>query len=209
MKIFCVGRNYALHASELGSPVPEEPIIFLKPASALLRGGGSLIYPSFTHDLQHEVELVLRIATWGKDIALADAGQYYDAIGVGIDMTARDLQNALKDKGLPWEKCKAFDGSAPVSERFIDIAQFEDVSNLDFRIEKNGQVVQSGNSSNMLFSFDQLISHISGFFTLEPGDLVFTGTPEGVGPVTVGDTLECFVGEQAMLQVEIHGRQPH
>ena len=206
MKIFCVGRNYAKHARELGSPVPDEPIIFLKPASALLRGGGSFVYPSFTHELHHEVELVLRIARWGKDIVLAEAGDYYDALGIGIDLTARDLQDALKSKGLPWEKCKAFDGSAPVSESFISLASFADLANIDFRIEKNGQLVQSGNSRNMLFGFKDLVSHISKFFTLEPGDLVFTGTPEGVGPVQVGDVLECFLGNRAMLQLEIHGR---
>ncbi len=151
-------------------------------------------------------ELVLRIARWGKDIAPAEAGDYYDALGIGIDLTARDLQNALKSKGLPWEKCKAFDGSAPVSEAFISLASFTDLADIDFRIEKNGQLVQSGNSRNMLFGFKDLVSHISKFFTLEPGDLVFTGTPEGVGPVQVGDVLECFLGNRAMLQLEIHGR---
>lgn len=207
MKILCVGRNYAEHARELGNSVPDEPIIFLKPSTALLRGGGPLAYPAFTSDLHHEVELVLRIATWGKDIELAEAAGHYDAIGIGIDLTARDLQQALKTKGHPWEKAKAFDGSAPVSEQFLDLAKFDDLDNITFRLEINGKVVQSGNSADMLFGFDQLVSHISTFFTLEPGDLVFTGTPAGVGPVSVGDTLECFLADRAMLQLDIHARQ--
>jgi len=201
MKIICIGRNYAAHARELQNPVPEEPVIFLKPASALLPPGASLRYPEFTKDLQYECEIVLQICRQGKDIPPEAAHAYFERWTVGIDFTARDLQQALKKKGLPWELAKAFDGSAAVGT-FIP-CNAGSGGNATFSLQQNGMEMQSGNTSDMLFSFEKTIHFASRYFTLDPGDLIFTGTPEGVGPVHPSDRLECFLDGQRLLQVAI------
>lgn len=203
MKIICIGRNYAAHAAEMKSEVPQEPVYFMKPDTAILPKRNPFYYPDFTTDLHHEVELVLRICKLGKSIHVDHAHKYYDAIGIGIDFTARDVQATCKAKGLPWEKAKAFDHSAPLSEEFIPKEEFEDLNDIGFRLEKNGEVVQDGNTKDLLFNFDQLISYLSGFVTLKIGDLIFTGTPEGVGSVQIGDQLECFIGDRSMLRFNV------
>lgn len=203
MKIICIGRNYADHAKELNNPIPKEPVIFLKPDSALIPKRNPFYYPNFTKDLHHEVELVLRISRLGKKIEPRFAYKYYDAIGIGIDFTARDIQKQCKDKGLPWEKAKAFDCSAPLGEKFIPIDEFEDINNINFSMQRNGEVVQAGNTKDLLFNFDELISHVSQYFMLKMGDLIYTGTPAGVGPVQIGDRLECFIEDDMMLKVDV------
>ncbi len=197
MKILCIGRNYAAHAAELGNAVPEEPVVFCKPDSALLGRNLPFVIPSFTNDVHHEIELVLRIGKVGKHIEPRFAHKYIDAVTVGIDFTARDLQSELKSKGLPWEKAKGFDGSAVVG-RFVSADQL-DLSNLRFSLTKNGVPVQSGHSQNMLHSFADIISYVSRYFTLKTGDLIFTGTPEGVGPIHPGDVLEGYLGETSLF----------
>lgn len=204
MKIICIGRNYADHAKELGNKVPSEPVIFLKPETALIPKGHPFHYPSFTKDLHYETELIVKIARNGKKIEEQFAHKYYDSIGIGIDFTARDIQSELKAKGLPWEKAKGWDYSAPVSQEFISINDFKNVHDIEFGLKKNDIWVQQGMSSDMLFSIDQLISNISKYFTLKMGDLIFTGTPEGVGPVKIGDKLEAFIGDKSMLSLTIH-----
>ena len=204
MKIICVGRNYVAHAEELGNRVPGEPVIFMKPQTALLPKGHPFFYPSFTSDLHYEVELVVKINRNGKKIEERFAHRYYDSIGIGIDFTARDLQTELKAKGLPWEKAKAWDFSAPLSEDFITLSSFEDISNIEFGLKKNGEWVQRGSSDLMIFSIDRLIAHISEYFTLKMGDLIFTGTPAGVGPVIIGDRLEAYIGSRKMLELLVH-----
>ncbi len=203
MKIICIGRNYAAHAKELGNQIPSEPVFFLKPDSALLPKRNPLYYPEFTKDLHYECEVVLRISRLGKHIEERFAHTYIDAVGIGIDFTARDVQQQCKDKGLPWEKAKAFDGSAPVSQEFMPIDEIKDLNNLNFSLIKNGTTVQHGNTSQMLFPFDQIIAYVSQFMTLKIGDLIFTGTPEGVGPVQIGDNLEAYIEDQKMLTVNI------
>ncbi len=203
MKIICVGRNYAKHARELNNPVPEQPIIFLKPETALIPKGHPFFYPNFTKDLHHEVELVVRINRVGKHIAAEHAHKYYDEIGIGVDFTARDVQQQCKEKGHPWERAKAFDHSAPVSRKFAKVSQLPNPGAIQFRLEKNGQTVQEGNSADMIFSIPQLIEDVSKFMTLKIGDLIFTGTPEGVGPVQVGDKLEAFLENQSLLKFDI------
>ena len=202
MKIICIGRNYANHAKELNNPVPQEPIFFLKPDVALLKNGGDFYYPSFTKEIHYECELVIRIDKIGKHIKEAFAPKYYSSISLGIDFTARDLQEECKQKGMPWEKAKAFEHSAPMSDLFLPVADF-DLNNLSFSLQKNGEVVQRGNSSDMIFHIDQIIAYVSQFFTLKTGDLIFTGTPEGVGPIQIGDQLEGFIGEQKMFSFQI------
>lgn len=202
MKIICIGRNYAEHAKEMNQPVPSEPVIFMKPETAVLKDNAPFFYPEFTKDLHHEVELVLKISKMGRHIAPEFAGRYYDEIGIGIDFTARDLQAKFKEKGLPWEKAKAFDGSAPLG-KFLPKTQFAAMNAIGFHLNVNGKTVQKGNTKDLLFSFDQLIAHVSQFFTLKTGDLIFTGTPEGVGPVKTGDRLEAFIGESKLLDFEI------
>lgn len=199
MKIICIGRNYAAHAAEMKSEVPKEPVFFLKPDTAILPKRNPFYYPDFTQDLHHEVELVLHISKIGKSIEQKHAHKYYDAIGIGIDFTARDVQAECKKKGLPWEKAKAFDNAAPISEDFIPISEFENLNNINFRLEINNEVVQQGNTANLLFSFDELISYVSKYFTLKIGDLIFTGTPEGVGPVAINDKLACYIENKLML----------
>lgn len=202
MKIICVGRNYAAHASELNNPVPEEPVLFMKPDTAIPQARTPFYIPEFSGDVHHEVELVLKINKMGKNIDEKFASNYYSEIAVGIDFTARDLQNKLKEKGLPWEKAKAFDGSAPVSA-FIKVEEFADKKNINFKLLKNKEVVQNGNTKEMIFNFDKLISYISKFFTLKKGDLIFTGTPSGVGKVNAGDKLEAFIEDKLMLKVNV------
>lgn len=192
MKIICVGRNYAEHARELNNEVPADPVIFMKPETALILPRQPFFYPDFSKDIHHEIELVVRINRLGKHIEPQFAHRYYNEVALGIDFTARDLQQQLKEKGLPWEKAKAFDGSACVGE-WISVDTFGDIQQLNFYLTRNGEMVQTGNTSQMLFSVNHLISYISTFFTLKIGDLIFTGTPSGVGPVHIGDTLEGFL----------------
>jgi 2-keto-4-pentenoate hydratase/2-oxohepta-3-ene-1,7-dioic acid hydratase in catechol pathway len=202
MKIICIGRNYAEHAKELNNAVPKEPVFFMKPDTALLIRNRPFYYPDFTHDLHYECELVLKICKLGRHISEKFAPTYYDAIGIGIDFTARDLQQQAKEKGLPWEKAKAFDFSAPIS-RFIPVSEFKDLNNIHFTLHLNGQTVQEGNSSDMIFSFDKIISYVSQFVTLRTGDYIFTGTPAGVGPVKIGDKMEAFIEGEKLLKVEV------
>ena len=204
MKIICIGRNYADHAKELGNKTPDEPVIFLKPETALIPKGHPFHFPAFTNDLHYEIELVVKISRNGKKIEEQFARKYYNSIGIGIDFTARDVQSELKAKGLPWEKAKGWDFSAPVSQEFINIADFPDVNDIQFGLKKNGDWVQQGKSSDMLFNIDQLIAHISKYFTLKMGDLIFTGTPAGVGSVKIGDKLEAFIGDKKMLSITVH-----
>jgi acylpyruvate hydrolase len=202
MKILAVGRNYVEHIKELENEKPEEPVIFSKPDTALIKNNGAFYYPSFSSDVHHEVEILLKISKEGKNIDPKFAHKYYEEIGIGIDFTARDLQSKLKEKGLPWELAKAFDGSAPISE-FVPKTNFNDLQNLDFSLRVNGEERQKGNTSLMLFKFDYIISYISRFITLKKGDIIFTGTPKGVSPVKIGDKLEAFIGPQKFLEVEI------
>jgi acylpyruvate hydrolase len=203
MKIICIGRNYADHAKEMNAAVPENPVFFLKPDTALLPKRHPFYYPDFTKDLHYECEVVVRIGKLGKNIAPKFAHTYYDEIGLGIDFTARDLQQICKDKSLPWEMAKAFDHSAPVSEDFIPKTELGDLNQLGFSLQKNGETVQQGNTSDMLFNIDQIIAYVSQFMTLKIGDLIFTGTPAGVGPVQVGDTLTGFIGAHEMFALRI------
>lgn len=198
MKIICIGRNYVNHAKELGNPVPDEPVVFIKPDSATLQTEKPFFIPEFTQDVHHELEIVVKINRVGKHIQQKFAHKYYNSISVGIDFTARDLQAKLKAKGLPWEKAKAFDGSAPVG-KFIKLSDSQDIGNIDFSLTKNGELVQQGNTKEMMFSVDQIIEHVSKYFTLKIGDLIYTGTPSGVGRVEMGDTLDAFIGDQKLL----------
>lgn len=202
MKIFCIGRNYVEHAKELNNPIPAEPVVFMKPATALLRENQPFYIPDFSNDVHFEVELVLRVSKNGKAISPEFASNYFDAIGLGIDFTARDLQSVCKAKGLPWEKAKAFDHSAVIGE-FIPLENFDLSKGISFKLLKNGSVVQDGHSSDMLFDFESLIVHLSKYFTLQKGDLIYTGTPAGVGPIAIGDHLEGFIGEAKMFYVDI------
>lgn len=202
MKIICVGRNYAEHAKELGNEIPTEPVIFMKPKSALLQSHTPFYYPEFTNELNYECELVLRVCKNGKYIQERHASNYYNAITTGIDFTARDIQNQLREKGLPWEKAKAFDNSAAIG-KFIDITPGFNKKNINFSFYKNKELVQQGNSGNMIFSFDVIIEHISNYFSLNIGDLIFTGTPAGVGECVVGDELEAFIEKEMLLKMEI------
>jgi 2-keto-4-pentenoate hydratase/2-oxohepta-3-ene-1,7-dioic acid hydratase in catechol pathway len=200
MKIICIGRNYAGHAKEMKSELPSEPVFFMKPETALLREK-DFYYPDFTKDLHHEVEIVLRISKNGKHIREEFAYNYYNEIGVGIDFTARDLQQKCKEKGLPWEKAKAFDHAAPIGT-FLPKERFQ-VNDISFSLKVNGQTRQSGNTKDLIFSNEKVIAYVSQFVTLKTGDLIFTGTPEGVGAVQKGDVLEAYIGDQKMLQLNI------
>ena len=202
MKIFCVGRNYADHAKELGNDIPDEPVVFLKPKSALLQPHMPFYYPEFTNELHYEVELVLRISKNGKYIQEKHASKYYNAVTVGIDFTARDVQRDLQEKGLPWEKAKGWDNSAAVG-KFIDIKPEMNLDDINFCLYNNKELVQQGNSSEMIFHFNQIIANISQYFSLNIGDLVFTGTPKGVGECVVGDQLEAFIEDESLLEVAV------
>lgn len=202
MKIICIGRNYADHAKEMKAEVPAVPIFFLKPDTALLKDGNHFYYPEFTKDLHYECELVVKIDKVGKNISEKFAPKYYSKISLGIDFTARDLQQICKEKGLPWEIAKAFEHSAPLSNKFIDLSKL-DFKNLSFELIKNGESVQVGHTSDMLFSIDQIIAYISKFMTLKIGDLIFTGTPAGVGPVQIGDKLEGYLDKTKMFEFNV------
>lgn len=197
MKIICIGRNYADHIAELNNDKPDEPVIFMKPDSSILRKNRPFFIPSFSSDLHHEVELVIKIDRLGKNISKKYATRYYSSIGLGIDFTARDLQNKLKDKGLPWEKAKAFDYSAVISDEFIPVNELPE--KINFRLDINGEIRQQGNSGLMIFHFDELISNISKYFTLKTGDLIYTGTPAGVGPVKINDRLQGYINDKLMF----------
>lgn len=202
MKIFCVGRNFAAHADELGNNIPDEPVIFMKPKSALLQPHAPFYYPEFTNELHYECELVLRISKNGKYIQDKFAGKYYDAITTGIDFTARDIQNELKTKGLPWEKAKAWDNSAVIG-KWTPLTEIKNRREIDFSLYKNKELVQQGNSSQMIYDFDSIVSYISNFFSVNIGDVIFTGTPAGVGEVVVGDELEGTLENESMFKLEI------
>jgi 2-keto-4-pentenoate hydratase/2-oxohepta-3-ene-1,7-dioic acid hydratase in catechol pathway len=203
MKIICIGRNYVEHARELNNPLPKSPVFFLKPDTALLIKNRPFYYPDFSHDIHYETELVLKICKVGKSIPEQFAADFFDQVGLGIDFTARDLQQQCKEKGLPWEIAKGFDYSAPVSDHFIPKEQLPDLQNIQFHLMLNGVKVQDGKSSDMIFSFEKIISYVSGFITLRTGDLIFTGTPAGVGPVKIGDQLEAFLENKKMLSCSI------
>ncbi len=202
MKIICIGRNYIAHANELNNPLPTEPVFFLKPETALIRAGLPFFYPDFSNDIHYEVEFVVRICKLGKHIQEKFAHKYYKEFSVGIDFTARDLQEKCKKNGLPWEISKAFDASAPVGE-FVNKSEFKDFNDIDFSLEINGNTVQKGNTGMMIFSIDKIISYVSSFVTLKIGDLIFTGTPAGVGPVNKGDKLTAYLQNKQLLEVNV------
>lgn len=202
MKIFCVGRNYVEHAKELGNAVPEEPVIFMKPKSALLQSHTPFYYPEFSNELHYEIELVLRVCKNGKYVSERQANKYYNAISVGIDFTARDIQAELKKKGLPWEKAKAWDNSAVLGQ-WKELTPDLLKKPVHFSLKKNGEDAQTGVTTDMIFTFDQIVSHISNYFSLNIGDLIYTGTPAGVGECVVGDILEGFFEQERLFELEI------
>ncbi|UII25685.1 fumarylacetoacetate hydrolase family protein [Fulvivirga maritima] len=202
MKILAVGRNYVEHIEELNNERPDEPVIFTKPDTALLRDNAPFFYPEFSKDIHYEVELVLRISKEGKNIQEKFAHKYYQEIGIGVDFTARDLQQKAKEKGLPWALAKGFNGSAPISD-FLPKEKFNDLNNINFSLTLNDEVRQQGNTSLMLFSFDYIISYISQFFTLKQGDMIFTGTPKGVGHVEIGNKLAAYIEDEKLLEFEV------
>lgn len=202
MKIICIGRNYVKHAQELQHDVPTEPVFFMKPDSALLLDNKPFFIPDFSKEIHHEIELVIKISRLGKNIEAKFAPRYYDEIGLGIDFTARDVQRQLIEKGLPWEKAKAFDSSA-VLGKFIAKEELGDLGKILFSLKRNGEVVQSGDSQLMIFPFDTIIEHVSKYVTLKIGDLIYTGTPAGVGPVAIDDRLEGFIGVKRMFDIQV------
>lgn len=203
MKIICIGRNYSDHVKELNNKKPTEPVVFCKPDTALLRNNDPFFIPDFSNDVHHEVELVVKINRLGKNIQPKFAHKYYDEIGLGIDFTARDLQNSLREKGLPWEKSKAFDSSAAISKKFINKKDLKDLSNLEFSLNINDQQVQAGNSNQMMYNIEELICYVSKYFTLKIGDLIYTGTPAGVAPVKINDRLTGFIEDQKMFDFRV------
>ena len=203
MKIIAIGRNYAEHIKELNNERPDEPVIFTKPETAVLKDGEAFYYPDFSQDIHHEVEIIIKISKMGKNIEEKFAHKYYDEVGIGIDFTARDIQSKLKAKGLPWDLAKGFNGSAPISDKFVPVAEFKNLADINFKLEVNGQLKQQGNTSLMLFPFAYIISYLSKFFTLKTGDLIYTGTPSGVGPVAVGDKLSAYIENDNMLEFEV------
>lgn len=202
MKIICIGRNYAEHAKEMNSSLPTKPIFFLKPDTALFKDNNPFYIPDFTSEMHYECELVVRINKVGKNIQEKFAQKYYDEIGLGLDFTARDLQQNCKEKGLPWEIAKGFDNSALISNKFIKI-DHDKINDLNFKLELNGQTVQEGNPNQMIFTIDQIIAYISQFITLKTGDLIFTGTPSGVGSISIGDELKGFIKGEEFFNLEI------
>ncbi|MGO1752310.1 MAG: fumarylacetoacetate hydrolase family protein [Psychroflexus sp.] len=203
MKIICIGRNYADHAAELKNEKPTEPVVFMKPDSALLSKKQPFVIPEFSEDVHHEVELLVRINRLGKHIQPKFAHKYYDQIGIGLDFTARDLQSELKEKGLPWEKAKSFDGAAVVSNQWLSVSDFENLNDINFTLEKNNEIVQQGNSSQMLWKIDEIISYVSQYFTLKIGDIIFTGTPKGVGQVKPDDKLIAKIENKELINLNI------
>ena len=202
MKIIAIGRNYAEHAKELNNPVPTVPVIFMKPDTAVLKDNKPFYHPEFSTDIHHEIELVLKVSKEGKHIAQKFAASYFDEIGLGVDFTARDIQQKHKEKGLPWELAKAFDNSAPIS-KFIPKSEFKDLSNLNLRLDLNDNTVQEGNTKDLLFSFEYIIAFVSQYITLKKGDLIFTGTPKGVGKVNIGDHLCGYLENKKLLDFHI------
>lgn len=202
MKIIAIGRNYAEHAKELNNPVPTSPVIFMKPDTALLKDNKPFYHPDFSQDVHHEIEVVLKISKEGKHISEKFAGSYFEEIALGIDFTARDIQQRHKEKGLPWELAKAFDNSAPVSN-FVSKTQFADMYNLNFNLDVNGESRQVGNTKDLIFSFEYLIAFVSRYITLKKGDLIYTGTPQGVAKVNIGDRLEGYLEGEKLLDFYI------
>lgn len=202
MKIICIGRNYVEHAKELNNPVPKKPVFFMKPDTAILQKHNPFFYPEFSSDIHYETELVLKISRNGRHIQEEFAHKYYDEIGIGIDFTARDIQAECKKKGLPWEIAKAFDQSAPLG-KFLSKSKFPDLSDINFSLKINDKSRQEGNSKDMIFSFDQIIAYVSQFITLKIGDLIFTGTPEGVGPAAINDKFEAFIEGEKLLEFNV------
>ena len=202
MKLICIGRNYAQHISELKNEKPSEPVIFLKPDTAILLKKQPFFIPDFSDEVHHEIEVLVKINRVGKHIDPKFAHKYYDQIGLGIDFTARDLQKKLKDKGLPWEKSKAFDGSAVVG-KWVSKSSFDDLSNLPFSLHKNNTIVQSSSTKDMLWTIDEIIAYVSQFFTLKIGDVIFTGTPSGVSRVQPDDTLKGYIGEDEFFSIKV------
>lgn len=202
MKVIAIGRNYAAHAKELNNPLPTSPVIFLKPDTAILKDNKPFYIPEFSSDIHYELEVVLKVCKEGKHIAEKFAANYFDEVGLGIDFTARDIQNIHKEKGLPWELAKAFDNSAAISH-FIPKSNIADLNDLQFELKINGETRQNGNTKNILFSFEKIIAFVSQYITLKKGDLIFTGTPEGVGQVHQGDKLEAWIGEEQFLNFDI------
>lgn len=203
MRIFAIGRNYAEHIQELNNERPDEPVIFTKPDTAIITGNAPFVHPDFSKDIHHEIELVLKIGKQAKNISRSEAIACIESIGLGVDFTARDLQQKAKDKGLPWDLAKGFDGSAPLSDTFFPVNHFSDLANINFSLEVDGQVRQIGNTSLMLFPFDYIISYLSVFFTLKPGDLIFTGTPKGVSAVKPGNRLTGFIENEKLLDFPV------
>lgn len=202
MKIICIGLNYRQHAMEMNRPVPSEPVVFLKPDSSLLKNNKPFFLPGFSSNIHYEVEVVIKIGRLGKGISPRFAHRYYDEVTVGIDITARDIQSRLFSENLSWELSKGFDGAAPVG-RFIPVSGIGDMGSLDFRLEINGKVVQKSNTSDMIFGFDEIVAYVSEFFTLKTGDLIFTGTPPGVGPLKKDDNLVAYLGDEPLLDFMI------
>ena len=202
MKLICIGRNYSNHIAELQNEKPTEPVVFLKPDTAILLKKQPFFIPDFSKNVQHEVEVLVKINRVGKYIAPEFAHKYYDQIGLGIDFTARDLQQTLKQKGLPWEKAKAFDGSAVIG-KWVSKRQFENLNNMSFSLKKNDTIVQSGNTKDMLWNVDGIISYVSQFFTLKIGDIIFTGTPSGVGPVQANDSLSGYIENEEFFNIKV------
>ena len=202
MKIICIGRNYAYHISELNNERPTEPVIFMKPDTAVVLKKFPFVLPEFSKDIHHEVEILVKINRVGKYIDKKFASNYYQEIGLGIDFTARDLQSKLKEKGLPWEIAKGFDGSAVIG-KFVDKSKFSSLSDINFELKKNNETAQQGNTSLMLWQIDELIAYVSQFFTLKIGDIIFTGTPKGVAAVTENDVLEGFIEGESMFKINV------
>ncbi len=202
MKIICIGRNYTEHARELNNPLPAEPVFFMKPDTSILKNNKPFFLPDFSNEIHHEVELVIKICKVGKSIAEKFAHRYYDEIGIGIDFTARDLQAKAKEKGLPWEIAKGFEGSAPLG-KFLSKKSFASLQSIHFHLDINEKTVQTGTSADMIFSFDRIVSYVSQFFPLKTGDLIYTGTPAGVGPVHTGDYLKAYIEDQCLLECKI------
>ena len=202
MKLICIGRNYSNHIAELQNEKPTEPVVFLKPDTAILLKKQPFFIPDFSKNVQHEVEVLVKINRVGKYIAPEFAHKYYDQIGLGVDFTARDLQQTLKQKGLPWEKAKAFDGSAVIG-KWVSKRQFENLNNMSFGLKKNGCIIQSGNTKDMLWNIDAIISYVSQFFTLKIGDIIFTGTPSGVGPVQANDILSGYIENEEFFNIKV------
>jgi 2-keto-4-pentenoate hydratase/2-oxohepta-3-ene-1,7-dioic acid hydratase in catechol pathway len=202
MKIICIGLNYRKHAMEMGRPLPQEPVVFLKPDSSILKNNKPFFLPGFSSMIQYELEVVIKISKLGKGIAVKFAHRYYDELTLGIDITARDIQNRNSAAGLPWELSKCFDGAAPLG-RFIPVSSIHDMKSIDFRLEINDTIVQQGNTSDMIFSINEIVAYVSKYFTLKTGDLIFTGTPSGVGPLKKNDNLVAYLGEEMLLDMMI------